>query len=52
MRVARTGGSMAWCEDGQGDGHEVAIELVMPVEVGDAVLVHAGVAIAQLGATL
>ena len=40
----------AQCRDPEGVDQRVEIELVEPVEVGDLVLVHAGVAIANLGA--
>ncbi|MDX6408227.1 MAG: hypothetical protein QOE13_1298 [Gaiellaceae bacterium] len=46
--VARTGG-LALCADPEGAQAEVMTELVGSVEPGDAVLVHAGVAIARLG---
>jgi hydrogenase maturation factor len=44
--------SLAICtgpDDGGGDGEEVAIDLVEPVAVGQRLLVHAGVALANLG---
>jgi hydrogenase maturation factor len=37
----------AWCADGSGAKHEVAVDLVGPLAPGDVVLVHAGVAIAR-----
>ena len=40
----------AQCRDPEGVDQRVEIELVEPVEVGDTLLVHAGVAIANLGA--
>lgn len=46
MRVLRLGDRAAVCEDARGDRHEVAIDLVGPVQVGQQLLVHAGVAIA------
>jgi len=50
MRVVRAEDCVAVCADGERELHEVAIDLVAPVEVGDEVLVHAGVAIGHLGA--
>ena len=38
----------AHCRDPEGIDHRVEIELVEPVEIGDLLLVHAGVAIARL----
>ena len=38
----------AQCRDPRGIDHRVEIELVEPVEIGDLLLVHAGVAIARL----
>jgi hydrogenase maturation factor len=40
----------AQCRDPAGVDQRVEAELVAPVEVGDTLLVHAGVAIANLGA--
>jgi hydrogenase maturation factor len=40
---------LAMCADAEGGQAEVMTELVGSVEPGDAVLVHAGVAIARLG---
>jgi hydrogenase expression/formation protein HypC len=45
--VARQDG-LAMCADAEGGQAEVMTELVGSVEPGDAVLVHAGVAIARL----
>ena len=39
----------AQCRDPEGVDQRVEIELVEPVEIGDRLLVHAGVAIANLG---
>jgi len=47
MRVLRIRHDLALCEDDQGDHHTVEIALV-DVEPGDAVLVHAGVALVAL----
>ena len=41
---------LALCEDGDGRRSSVEIALVEPVERGDALLVHAGTAIARSGA--
>jgi hydrogenase maturation factor len=38
---------IAICADESGAGHEVAVDLLEPVAVGDEILVHAGVAIAM-----
>jgi hydrogenase maturation factor len=38
----------AQCRDSEGVDHRVEIELVEPVEIGDQLLVHAGVAIVRL----
>jgi hydrogenase maturation factor len=40
----------AQCRDPDGIDQRVEVELVEPVEIGDRLLVHAGVAIANLGA--
>jgi hydrogenase maturation factor len=37
---------LALCSNGGGDHHTVEIALVLPVEAGDELLVHAGTAIA------
>jgi hydrogenase expression/formation protein HypC len=50
MRVLALDASLAVCEDQQRSTHEVAVELVAPVQVGDEILVHAGVAIRHLSA--
>jgi hydrogenase maturation factor len=39
----------AQCRDPDGIDQRVEVELVEPVEIGDRLLVHAGVAIANLG---
>jgi hydrogenase maturation factor len=48
MRVVSAGDETAVCRDDDRRLHEVAIELVAPVLDGDRLLVHAGVAIAEL----
>jgi hydrogenase maturation factor len=49
MRVVTADGANAVCADDERDLHDVAIDLVGPVSPGDAVLVHAGIAIRHLG---
>jgi hydrogenase maturation factor len=50
MRVLRVddGRGLALCSDDDGTRRTVEIELVAPVTAGDAVLVHAGVALTRL----
>ena len=48
MRVLALGAEAADCIDERGDRHEVAVELVGPLEAGDLVLIHAGTAIERL----
>ena len=48
MTVVETTQCGAQCRDPEGVDHRVEIELVEPVEIGDLLLVHAGVAIARL----
>jgi hydrogenase expression/formation protein HypC len=48
MRIESIDDGLARCRDEAGNGHEVAVELVEPVALGDRVLVHAGVAIAMV----
>ena len=51
MFVCETGDDGgAVCVDATGAFHDVATDLVDPVAKGDELLVHAGVALAQLGA--
>ena len=47
MTVVRSDGSLSLCRDASGDSHEVALDLVAPLEAGERVLVHAGVAIGR-----
>ena len=51
MRVAAVSGEdgFAGCVDPEGALAEVQVDLVGPVTVGDALLVHAGVALVHLG---
>ena len=51
VRVVAIDGDDALCEDAAGNRVPVAIELVAPVCVGDALLIHGGVAIGKLEAT-
>jgi hydrogenase expression/formation protein HypC len=48
MRVVSAQEALAVCRDDERRLHDVAIDLVAPVSPGDRVLVHAGVAIAEL----
>ncbi len=48
VRERETG--LALCTDEAGGRHRVATDLVEPVQIGDRVLVHAGVAIGYLEA--
>jgi hydrogenase maturation factor len=50
MRVIELRDGEAVCADELRARHHIAIDLVGPVAVGDALLVHAGVAIRHLGA--
>jgi hydrogenase maturation factor len=45
MRVLTVRDDLALCEAADGTWHEVAVDLVQPVRIGEHVLVHAGVAI-------
>jgi hydrogenase maturation factor len=49
VAVLRADETTALCAGGDGVEQTVAIELVAPVSAGDELLVHAGVAIRQLG---
>lgn len=48
VRVLEVQGWDAICEDPHGQQGRVGIDLVMPVDVGDRLLVHGGVAICSL----
>ena len=50
VRVLLVEGHDALCEDGAGNRAEIAVELVEPVEAGDVLLTHAGVAIGRVEA--
>jgi hydrogenase maturation factor len=51
MRVVEpdAGDGLALCQDPDGARHAVEVALVGPVRAGDAVLVHAAVALTRLG---
>ncbi len=49
VTVIEVGEPDALCEDPQGQRGMVGIELVSPIETGDRLLVHGGVAISRLG---
>jgi hydrogenase expression/formation protein HypC len=48
VRVISFEGDDALCEDTAGNRAEIAIELVVPVEVGEILLTHGGVAIGRV----
>lgn len=48
VMVVESGAPDAVCEDAHGQRGRIGVELVSPVEVGDHLLVHAGVAISRL----
>jgi hydrogenase maturation factor len=50
MTVLARETELAVCADDAGERHRVATDLVEPVQIGDRVLVHAGVAIGHLEA--
>jgi len=50
MRVIELADGSAVCVDEQQTRHTIATDLVEPVAIGDELLVHAGVAIANLQA--
>jgi hydrogenase expression/formation protein HypC len=47
VRVVALDGDDALCEDAAGNRAQIAVELVVPVRVGDTLLVHGGVAIGR-----
>jgi hydrogenase expression/formation protein HypC len=47
VRVVALDGADALCEDAAGNQAQIAVELVVPVRVGDALLAHGGVAIGR-----
>jgi hydrogenase expression/formation protein HypC len=48
VRVVSLNEYDALCEDGAGNRAEIAVELVAPVETGDVLLTHGGVAIGRV----
>lgn len=48
VRVISIHGDDALCEDAAGNRTEIAIELVTPVETGEVLLTHGGVAIGKV----
>ena len=48
VRVISIVGDDALCEDSAGNQTEIAIELVAPVQIGEVLLTHGGVAIAKV----
>ena len=49
MRVIELRAGITVCTDHDQARHQIAIDLVEPVAIGDELLVHAGVAIGHLG---
>jgi hydrogenase expression/formation protein HypC len=48
--VVSVEGDDALCEDTVGNRAQIAIELVAPVQIGETLLTHGGVAIGRVGA--
>ena len=48
VRVISIEGNDAHCEDSAGNQTEIAIELVAPVQIGEVLLTHGGVAIGKV----
>lgn len=48
LRVISTNGDDALCEDAVGNQAEIAVELVAPVQIGEILLTHGGVAIGKV----
>jgi hydrogenase assembly chaperone HypC/HupF len=48
LRVVSIDGDDALCEDTTGNTTEIAVELVAPVEAGEVLLTHGGVAISKV----
>jgi hydrogenase maturation factor len=48
VRVVSVEGDDALCEDGAGNRAQIAVELVVPVRVGEVLLTHGGVAIGRV----
>jgi hydrogenase expression/formation protein HypC len=50
VRVVSMEGDDALCEDAVGNRAQIAVELVAPVQVGEILLTHGGVAIGRVAA--
>jgi hydrogenase maturation factor len=50
VRVLSIEGDDALCEDAAGNRAQIAVELVTPVQVGEVLLTHGGVAIGRVAA--
>ncbi len=50
VRVISVQGDDAICEDSGGNRAQIAIELVAPVQIGEVLLTHGGVAIGKVAA--
>jgi hydrogenase expression/formation protein HypC len=50
VRVVSVEGDDALCEDVAGNRAQMAVELVAPVQIGEVLLTHGGVAIAKVAA--
>ena len=48
VRVVSVEGDDALCEDAAGNRAEIAVELVAPIQTGEVLLTHGGVAIGKL----
>jgi hydrogenase expression/formation protein HypC len=48
VRVLSIEGDDALCEDAAGNQTEIAVELVAPVQIGEVLLTHGGVAIGKV----
>jgi len=48
VRVVSVAGDDALCEDAAGNRAQIAIELVAPVQTGEVLLTHGGVAIGRV----
>ena len=48
VRVISTKGDDALCEDAAGNQTQIAVELVAPVQIGEVLLTHGGVAIGRV----
>jgi len=50
VRVVSVEGDDALCEDAAGNQAQIAVELVIPVQTGEVLLTHGGVAIGKVAA--